>query len=264
MSIVLDDVTFAYPDGSLAVDGVSLRIDPGERVAIVGQNGAGKTTTVKLMNGLLKPTSGTVAIDGVETTTQTTATTARTVAYVFQNPDDQVFAPDVRGELEYMPRYDKWDGDKTAQRVQRAVRMTGIGRFLDTNPSDLPFAIKKFVAIGAVLVGEPRYVILDEPTAGLDSRGLALLNRMIDQLGAEGVAVITITHDMRFVADSFHRVVAMANRKVVADGAVEDVFADDAVLHASRLQRPVAAQLARDLGLSSTALQIDAIAALIP
>lgn len=264
MSILLNDVTFRYPDGSLAVDGVSLEIGAGERVAIVGQNGAGKTTTVKLMNGLLKPTTGTVLVDGVDTRSQTTATTARSVAYVFQNPDDQVFAPDVRGELGYMPKYDKWDEDKTAKRVRRAVRMTGIGKFLDVNPSDLPFAIKKFVAIGAVLVGEPRYVILDEPTAGLDSRGVALLNRMIDQLEAEGIAVITITHDMRFVADSFRRVVAMADRKVVSDGSVEDVFSRDDVLHASRLQRPVAAQLVRDLGLSQTALQIDEIAALIP
>ncbi len=261
---MLSDVTFRYPDGSLAVDGVSLEIHAGERVAIVGQNGAGKTTTVKLMNGLLKPGTGTVTVDGVDTTTRTTATIARSVAYVFQNPDDQVFGSDVRGELEYMPRYDKWDADKTAERVKRAVRMTGIGKFLDANPGDLPFAIKKFVAIGAVLVGEPRYVILDEPTAGLDSLGLALLNRMIDQLEAEGIAVITITHDMRFVADSFHRVVAMANRKVVDDGTVEGVFSRDEVLRASKLQRPVAAQLVRDLDLSRSALRIDDIAALIP
>lgn len=263
MSIELTDVTFRYPDGSLAVDGVNLQIAAGERVAIVGQNGAGKTTTVKLMNGLLKPTSGTVTVDGVDTRSQTTATTARSVAYVFQNPDDQIFASDVLGELEYMPRYDKWSEEKTRERVTRAVRMSGIGKFLDVNPNDLPFAIKKFVAIGAVLVGEPRYMILDEPTAGLDSRGLALLNRTIGQLQDEGVAVITITHDMRFVADSFHRVVAMAHRQVIADGPVEEVFGQDGTLRDARLQRPEAARLARDLGLQTTALGIDEIAALI-
>lgn len=264
MSIVLEDVTYRYPDGTLAVDGVTMQLDPGERLAIVGQNGAGKTTTVKLMNGLLRPSSGVVSVDGVDTATQTTATTARNVAYVFQNPDDQIFGTDVLNELEYMPRYLGWSKDRMRERVVRAARMTGIGHFLNDNPSDLPFAIKKFIAIAAVLVGDPRYVIMDEPTAGLDGRGVALLTRLIGQLEAEGVAVVTITHDMRFVADSFPAVIAMANGKVIANGTCEDVFAQDEVLREARLHRPEAAQLAKDVGLPTTALGIGAIASVIP
>ena len=147
---------------------------------------------------------------------------------MFQNPDDQIFGSDVRGELEYMPRYHKWDEAKREARVARAADLTGIAQHFEVNPNDLPFAIKKFVAIGAILVGECKYVILDEPTAGLDSHGLALLNRMIDQLEAEGVSVITITHDMRFVVESFDRVVVMAHRTVIADGTATEVFANDA------------------------------------
>ncbi|MDQ0276479.1 energy-coupling factor transport system ATP-binding protein [Arthrobacter silviterrae] len=263
MPIVLSDASFSYPDGSLAVDSVTLRINDGERIAIVGQNGAGKTTTVKMMNGLLKPSSGSVTVDGLATTDQTTATTARTVGYVFQNPDDQIFGSDVQGELEYMPKYLKWDAEVTEQRVGRAAKMTGIRRFLKVNPNDLPFAIKKFVAIGAILVGDCKYVILDEPTAGLDDRGLKLLNRMMDQLEAEGVAVIAITHDMRFVVDSFTRVVAMANRKIIADGSCEEVFGNDDVLSRAKLKRPEVPQLARELGLSTTALHLNAVVALI-
>lgn len=243
---------------------MSTQVRPGERLAIVGQNGAGKTSTVKLMNGLLRPSAGTVMVDGVNVATQTTATTARTVAYVFQNPDDQIFGADVRGELEYMPRYLGWSKERTWERIVRAARVAGIGHFLNDNPGDLPFAIKKFVAIAAVLVGEPRYVILDEPTAGLDSRGVALLNRLIGQLEDEGVAVVTITHDMRFVADSFPRVIAMSHRKVLADGTAKSVFAHDEVLEAARLRRPEAAQLVRDVGLPTTALEIGAIASTIP
>ncbi|WP_427018276.1 energy-coupling factor ABC transporter ATP-binding protein [Pseudarthrobacter sp. P1] len=264
MPIVLSDASYSYPDGSLAVDGVSLRINDGERVAIVGQNGAGKTTTVKMMNGLLKPSTGTVVVDGESTTEHTTATIARTVGYVFQNPDDQIFGSDVQGELEYMPKYLKWDAAKSAERVKRAAKMAGIGRYLKVNPNDLPFAIKKFVAISSILVGECKYVILDEPTAGLDSQGLKLLNRLMDQLQSQGVAVITITHDMRFVVDSFTRVVAMANRKIIADGTCAEVFADDAVLTAAKLKRPEVAQLARELGLSDSALHLDDVVALVP
>lgn len=263
MPIELTNASFTYPDGSSAVESVSLIINAGERVAIVGQNGAGKTTTVKMMNGLLKPTRGTVVVDGVATNACTTATTAKTVGYVFQNPDDQIFGSTVLGELEYMPRYHKWNEEKRNARVARSAELAGIGQYFDVNPNDLPFAIKKFVAIGAILVGECRYVILDEPTAGLDSRGLALLNRMIDQLEADGISVITITHDMRFVADSFARVIVMAHRTIIADATAADVFADDAILAEAKIKRPEVAQLARELGLSRTALHLRDVLPLI-
>ena len=263
MPIELTNASFTYPDGSLAVESVSLTINDGERVAIVGQNGAGKTTTVKMMNGLLRPTIGTVSVDGVLTSSRTTATTAKTVGYVFQNPDDQIFGSTVQGELEYMPRYHKWDEAKREARVSRAADLTGVAEHFEVNPNDLPFAIKKFVAIGAILVGECRYVILDEPTAGLDSRGLALLNRMIDQLEAEGISVITITHDMRFVVESFERVVVMAHRTVIADGTATEIFANDEILKEAKLKRPEVAQLARDLGLSQSALRLRDVLPLI-
>ncbi|RZU66587.1 energy-coupling factor transport system ATP-binding protein [Microterricola gilva] len=263
MPIELINASFTYPDGSPAVESVNLTINDGERVAIVGQNGAGKTTTVKMMNGLLRPSSGSVAVDGVLTSARTTAVTAKTVGYVFQNPDDQIFGSTVRGELEYMPRYHKWDEVKREARVARAADLTGVAEHFDVNPNDLPFAIKKFVAIGAILVGECRYVILDEPTAGLDSRGLALLNRMIDQLEAEGISVITITHDMRFVVESFNRVVVMAHRTVIADATATEVFASDGILKEAKLKRPEVAQLARDLGLSHTALRLGDVLPLI-
>jgi energy-coupling factor transport system ATP-binding protein len=263
MAITLSNASFEYANGSLAVDRVSLTVAAGERLAIVGQNGAGKTTTVKLMNGLLKPTSGSVTVDGVDTLGQTTAATARRVAYVFQNPDDQIFGSTVQEELEYLGRRAKWDTDVLEDRVSRAARLAGLESVLDENPSDLPPAIKKFVAIGAVLVGDAKYLILDEPTAGLDMRGLHLLNEMIDKLESEGTAVVTITHDMRFVADSFRRVVVMANRQVLADGDVESVFAADAILHAAKLQRPVGARIARELGFATDRLNLKDLASLI-
>lgn len=264
MAIELRDVSFAYPDGSVAVRGIDLWIDTGERVAIVGQNGAGKTTTVKLMNGLLKPTSGEVLVDGVPTAGRTTAQVSRLVGYVFQNPDDQLFAADVRSEIEYLPKYLRWSDEKKSARVDRAVRLTGIGEHLDTNPKDLPSAVRKFVAIAAVLVSECEYVILDEPTAGLDLRGLDLLNGLLDSLQEEGIAVVTITHDMRFVIDGFQRVVAMAQGEIVVDGPLASVFCDDEVLQRSRLRRLDVAQIARDLGLSNTAVTLEDVEELIP
>ncbi|KRC58562.1 hypothetical protein ASE14_18500 [Agromyces sp. Root81] len=264
MPIELYRAAFAYPDGSPALSSVTLRVGDGERLAIVGQNGAGKTTTVKLMNGLLKPTHGEVRVDGVLTTDRTTAQIARIVGYVFQNPDDQLFASDVRTEIEYLPRHLGWPDEMRTERVERAIDITGIRPHLDANPKDLPMAIRKFVAIAAVLVGACRYIVLDEPTAGLDARGLDLLRSMLDHLRDDGTAVVTITHDMRFVIDTFDRVVAMADGTVIADGRCADVFADDEVLHRARIKRLIVAQIARDLELSRTALTVDDVVALVP
>lgn len=264
MAITFSHVSFAYPDGSLAVEDVSFTVNAGERVAIVGQNGAGKTTTVKLMNGLLKPTGGTVSVDGVATTDRSTARIAETVGYVFQNPDDQIFASSVRAELEYMPRYRKWDEEKRNERVARAARLAGIERYFDGNPNDLPLVIRKFVAIGAILVGECKYIVLDEPTAGLDRPGQRRLVDLIDQLESEGISVITITHDMRFVAQSFTRVIAMANRRIIADGSCASLFTSDEYLRQASIRRPELGQLAKDLGLSDSAYRLDDVAALIP
>lgn len=264
MPIELRDVSFTYPDGSQAVSGVSLRVEDGERLAIVGQNGAGKTTTVKMMNALFKPTSGEVLVDGESTARRTTAQVARSVGYVFQNPDDQLFAADVRSEIEYLPRYLRLDEATREARVARAVELTGIGDHLEVNPKDLPTAIRKFVAIAAVLVSECRYVILDEPTAGLDQRGFALLTTMLDRLAEEGIAVVTITHDMRFVVDTFPRVVAMAAGGVIADGPLASVFCDDSVLRRSRIRRLEVAQVARDLDLGDNAVSVEDVVALIP
>ncbi len=264
MSIVFTNVSFAYPDGSLAVEAVNLRVDEGERLAIVGQNGAGKTTSVKLMNGLLKPTSGTVDVDGKSTADFSTATMAHSVGYVFQNPDDQIFSSTVREELEYVPRYRKWDDAKRAERVARAARLAGIEAFLDSNPHDLPLVTRKFVAIAAILVGGCRYLILDEPTAGLDRPGLRRLNQLIEALQAEGIAVVTITHDMRFVVDTFTRVIAMASRRIIYDGDSAGLFSSDELLATASIRRPELAQLVHDLGLSRTANRLDEIAALIP
>lgn len=219
---------------------------------------------VKLMNGLLKPVSGSVKVDGESTEKRTTATIAQSVGYVFQNPDDQIFTSSVQTELDYVPKRRHWDDARRRERVARAVSLCGLEAHLATNPNDLPTAIRKFVAIAAVMVGDCRYIILDEPTAGLDVPGLRLLNGLIDQLQAEGVGVVTISHDMRFVTQSFDRVVAMANGTVLADGTCEHVFADDDVLTRACIRRPEVPQLMRDLGIATTALRLDDIVNAIP
>ena len=249
MSIELKQVSFCYPNGTLANEDLNLTIHDGERVAIIGQNGAGKTTAAKLMNALNKPTQGDVIINGVNTRDHTTAQISAMVGYVFQNPDDQIFKTTVQDEVEFWCRYRKLDEAETQRRTQRAVELSGIFRHFNSNPYEIPYSTKKFVSVASVLVAQTPYLILDEPTAGQDVAGVACLAHLMDVLTAEGTSVITITHDMEFVAANFHRVIVMAHRHIIADGTPEEIFAQEDVLREARIKKPQIGQLASRLGL---------------
>lgn len=254
MAIDLKDVSFSYPGGFEANKHLTLHIDDGERVAIVGQNGAGKTTAVKLMNGLNKPSEGDVLVDGMNTRGHTTAEVSKVVGYVFQNPDDQIFNQTVGDEIRYMPNYYGLSEGETKMRVDEAVELTGVGEYMDVNPLDIPLSIRKFVAIAAILVTEPKYLILDEPTAGQDLKGTQTLERLMDYLGKKGMGVITITHDMEFVARNFDRVVAMAHGNIIADASARQIFWDEDVVEESRISKPQIGEVAKQLGLPGQVL----------
>lgn len=252
----LQDATFTYPNGVLAVDGVTFSIEHGESVAIIGQNGAGKTTTVKMINGLFRPTTGTVSVGGILTTERTAAATARDVGYVFQNPDDQVFNNTVFSEIEYALKRFKVGVDEAREKVVAAAELCGIQDDLETNPYDLPLSIRKFITIASVLAVDTQVVILDEPTAGQDLVGLNRIAHIIDHLQKAGKTIITITHDMEFVAEHFHRIIVMANRKVVADGEASRVFENADVMNTARLRQPVLARCYSELGFHGSDIRI--------
>jgi energy-coupling factor transport system ATP-binding protein len=261
MAIEIRNASFAYPNGFLAIDNISITIADGERVAIVGQNGAGKTTAVKMMNGLNRPSSGDVIIDGINTKERTTAHIARTVGYVFQNPDDQIFNQSVKAEIEYMPRYFKLPEKEIKDRVNYAVELTGIKDFVKINPYDLPYPIRKFVAIAVVIATRPKYIILDEPTAGQDRHGLDLLSNLIGRLQADGVTLLTITHDMEFAVNNFNRIVAMAHKNILADGSPQDIFWNEDIVAEARIKKPLFGELAKQLSLDGNILFCDELVA---
>lgn len=247
-------MSFQYPNGFLANEDINLVINQEEQVAIVGQNGAGKTTVVKLMNGLNKPTVGDVTINGMNTKEYTTAQIARYVGYVFQNPDDQIFNQSVYDEIAYMPKYYKMEEKEVKKRVDEAADIMHIREFLKSNPYEITYTIRKFVTIASILVVEPQYIILDEPTAGQDLNGTKVLIELLDYLRRKNTGVITITHDMEFVADHFKRVIAMANKHVIADGTAKDIFSNDAVIAESKIKRTEMGMIANDLGLGKDIL----------
>ena len=188
MSFVnINSVSFTYPDGTVAIDNISLSIEKGEKVAIVGQNGAGKTTAVKMMNGLLKPTSGDIVIDGWNTKDYTVAKMSRKVGYVFQNPMDQIFHNNVYDEIEFGPKKIGYSESERKKLIETALELTELSVFSKENPYNLPYSIRKFVTIASIIAMDTDVIIMDEPTAGQDLKGIKILNNLIKKLWNEEV-----------------------------------------------------------------------------
>ena len=262
--IELRGLVHVYPGGTRALDGVDLRIPDGERLAIVGQNGSGKSTLVKHLNGLLRPTEGAVLLDGEPTDTIRVAHLAARVGLAFQDPDRQIFAGKVRTEVAYGPRNLGRRGSELAGAVDAALLAVGLDGAADQNPYDLGYSRRKLLALASILAMGTPIVILDEPTTGQDAAGIERVRRILEDLGAAGRTVIAISHDMRFVAESFERVVVMGAGRVLLDGTPAEVFAEPAwpTLADTYLEPPLAARAGARLGLGATPSEASLIEAL--
>ena len=246
--------SYRYPGGVTALRGVDLTIEPGEAVAIVGQNGSGKTTFAKHLDGLLRPDVGTVAVDGRDIALVPVHETARTVGFVFQNPDDQLFNRSVEREVAFGPRNLGLASSAARELVERALQLADLVEVRTTNPYDLGLSKRKLVALASVLAMEPPVLVLDEPTTGQDGPGVSRIGAILDAYRRTGRTVVAITHDMEFAARHFGRIVVMRAGEVVADGTPLDIFSSErsALLASTGLEPPVAARLGARLGLGST------------
>ncbi|MDD3931491.1 MAG: ABC transporter ATP-binding protein [Clostridiaceae bacterium] len=255
--IELKNVSFEYPGGFLAVDDISMSIEKGENVAIVGQNGAGKTTTVKLLNALHYPTKGDVLIGDMNTRKFTTAQVSRRVGYVFQNPDDQIFHSTIIDEVAFGPKMMRLPDDRQKQLVNKALSMTGMKRYRHENPYNLPLSVRKFVTIASIIAMDCDVMVFDEPTAGQDYVGNKRLAKIIRTLSEQGKTLITISHDMVFVADHFPRIIVMSNKKIIADGTPQDVFWNLPILEEAMLKQPYVSRICHELGVGDRIIRMD-------
>lgn len=218
-------LAFAYPDGTRALDGVDLSIEAGERVAIVGRNGSGKSTLVRLWNGLLRPTAGSVVIDGRPTAGRHVAELARTVGMTFQDPDRQLFSSTCRLEVAFGARNVGLRGGELDAAVDAALASVGLEDRAGANPYDLGGSRRRLLALACVLAMRTQVVVLDEPTMGLDSGEVVRVAGIVASLAAAGRTVVAISHDAGFVAGSFERVVRLDAGRVVANTAAAEMLA---------------------------------------
>lgn len=246
--IEFENVSASY-DGELPIlRDVSFRIPDGDFVAFVGTNGAGKSTTMRLVNGLLKPSSGQVLIDGVPTTQLRTSQLAAKVGFLFQNPDRQICCSTVREELLFGFRAQGRADAEAQAKVDAMIERFGFDG--DAEPFLLNRGTRQLLALASIIVMEPPVVVLDEPTTGLDFRECAKVMDVIAELNARGTTVIMVCHEMEVVADYAKRVIAMTAGQVVADGETFAVLRDRDVLARTHLLPPqivdVSLRLAED------------------
>jgi len=223
--IEVRDVYFTYPvAGVEALKGVSLMVRNGEFVAIMGQNGAGKTTLAKQFSGLLKPSKGSVLVDGVNTRDISVAQLARKVGFVFQNPDHQLFSETVEEEIAFALRNFGFNSETIEKRVVWALNLLDLSEYRKSSPFMLSGGERKRVALASVLAWDPEVVILDEPTIGQDHRQKETLRQFILQLNLQGKTVVVVTHDVEFVAECNPRVVLMVQGQIIADGQAKQIL----------------------------------------
>ena len=229
------NLSFVYPDGRRALDGVDLDIGSGERVAILGPNGAGKTTFALHLNGILTTTGGTVTVSGLLLNDDTVGEIRRRVGLVFQDPDDQLFMPTVRDDIAFGPANLGLTGAELDARVEEALRSVEAEQFADRAPHHLSGGERRRVAIATVLAMRPDILVLDEPTAGLDP---AARREILELLRDLEITQLVITHDLPFALELCDRSVIMHGGKVAADGSTGSLLADADLLRQHRLELP--------------------------
>jgi energy-coupling factor transport system ATP-binding protein len=255
-AIEIHDLHFSYDPVTPVLNGISLTIGAGEMVALIGQNGSGKTTLAKQMNGLLRPSQGTIHLFQQNIVGKPVGELARKVGYVFQNPDHQIFSPSVREEIAVGPRNLGWDEEEVQHCVEQTLQRFDLLPFAERQPTLLSFGLRRKVSVAAVVAMQTAVLILDEPTTGLDWRSTQELMVILQALRENGRTILIITHDMRLVADHIPRCLVMQNGRLLADGPTRDIFQQTDLLQQAQIEPPQITQLGQRLGFAETVLTV--------
>ncbi|OGC82015.1 MAG: hypothetical protein A2V81_04705 [Candidatus Abawacabacteria bacterium RBG_16_42_10] len=261
--ITVDALDYVYPDGTPALFDINLEIAEEEFIAFIGQNGSGKTTLSKCLNGLLRPTQGSIIVDDLDTRQRGIIKQLVTkVGYVFQNPDHQLFNRTVWAEIAYGPNNIGLSQSEVKERVIEAAQVAGVHEdVFDTHPYFLDKGLRQRVAIASILALRPKTIIVDEPTTGQDVRqSIEVMNFLKRLRDEEGHTIIIITHEMRIVADYAERTVVLGKGRKLLDGPTREVFAQPEILKQTFVEPPQITRVGQALveeGLPNDVLSVE-------
>ena len=257
--ISIENVSFTYPPPNRvqALKNVSLSIENGEFVALIGQNVSGKTTLAKCISGFLKPTKGVVRINGRDTKDMRTSDLAKEVGYIFQNPDHQLFKESIYDEIAFGLRNIETPKQEIEKKVRDVLERMHLWEFRDLHPFRLGKGQRQRVAISAILAMEPEILVIDEPTTGQDRREARAIMDLTRDLNREGVTALVITHAMNLVAEYTKRAVALCEGQILVDDTTREVFKQIELLSHTYVEPPQITMLGNTLGFNPPVLTVD-------
>jgi cobalt/nickel transport system ATP-binding protein len=241
MLFKIENLTYEYSDGTIALDNINLSFDRAERIALLGTNGSGKTTLLNHLNGILKPTSGKIIFDGnpLKYDAKSLLSLRKRVGFVFQDPNDQLFAPTVKQDVAFGPLNLGYSPDKVKAIVQEALETVKISELAEKPPHFLSLGQKKRVALAGVLAMEPEVIIMDEPTSNLDPRATSEILHLLLQLNKEkGITLLHATHDVDMVPLFATKLYILNRGKIVSEGTPKETFSNTKLIRQVNLRSP--------------------------
>ena len=237
-AITLDGVSFVYPDGIKAVDGISFKINKGEKVALIGPNGAGKSTLITLLNGVLTA-RGRINICGKNVDKKNMKWIRSNIGIVFQNPEDQLFCPTLYDDIAFGPQNFGVPDSQIDERVHYALAETGLAGFENRSALQFSFGEKKLASIATIISCQPEIIALDEPSSNLDPYHR---RKIIDWIKRSEKTIILTSHDLDLVADTCQRILMMRTGKLVADGTAQEILTNRTLLEDNYMELPLSLQ----------------------
>lgn len=244
-----ENLSFTYPDGTQALKNINIEIEKGEKVAIIGPNGAGKSTLFSHFNGLTEPTSGCVKIEDkpISFEKDELLKVRQKVGIVFQDPNDQLFAPTVKEDIAFGPMNLGLSYGEVEKRVEDALKMVGMENYEDKTPHHLSGGQQKRIAIAGIIAMKPEIMILDEPTAGLDPDGVEKVLNIMNQLNKEGMTLIISSHDIDMISKYADKIFILYNGEIIESGNKNKIFSDMELLKKAHLRTPITTEILYNL-----------------
>jgi len=240
--ILVNDVDYKYLNGTIALKKINLKIYKGELIGIMGKNGAGKTTLIRTFNGLIRPTNGSIYINGVNIKSKTTGTLSQKVGIIFQNPEHQVFSNTVEEEIKYSLKSLNLSKQENQIKTDDILKKFNLDKYRERSPLNLSGGETKKLAVASIFCRDPDILVFDEPTLGQDAKEISFFIELIKSEMKIGKTIIIITHNIEFAMEYISRTILMADGKIIADGPTKKVITNEFLVKKSALILPQISQ----------------------
>jgi energy-coupling factor transport system ATP-binding protein len=252
---MVKNLDYSYPNGTVALKGINLKINKGELVGIMGKNGAGKTTLIRTLNGLIKPTRGEIFINNENTNLKSIAQLSRNIGLIFQNPSHQLFANSVEDEIKFSLKNLDMSKEELQNKVNNVLKEFDLEKYRERSPLNLSGGESKKLAIASIVCRDVQILVFDEPTLGQDAREIESFINLINEERKKNKTIIIITHNIEFTYDYIPRTILMSDGQIIADGPTHHILSNDLLVNKSSLVLPQAQQISlalRDSGFKNT------------